>query len=518
MKSNLLIYVACLLCLNAFSQVPNIEWQKSFGGNIHEEAFNIQQTTDNGYIVLGYTNSTNGSVITGHPGGYDIWIAKLSSIGNIVWQRTLGGSQHDWAYNIQQTSDGGYILAGSTDSNNGDVTGNNGNLDYWIVRLNSVGDIIWQKNYGGSDHDYARSIKQTLDGGFIVVGGTSSNNGDVSGNHNALSDYWILKLNSSGEIIWKKCLGGTSHDAAYDIQITSDGGYIITGVSSSLDGNVTGNHGGGSRDFWVVKTNATGDIIWQKSLGGTSEDFSHNIQQTTDNGFIVTGYSSSNNSDVTGNHGNYDCWIVKLNATGDIIWQKSLGGTNIDSAYSTKQTTDGGYIVAGYSSSNDGDVSGNHGNNDMWIIKLNNSGDIVWQKTLGGSADDRAFSIIQTIDGGYVVAGVSWSNDGDLINNQGYGDVWIVKLSPENLSISEHDASKFSIYPNPTNNYIKIQNKENSTANFDYKIIDLIGRIIKIGKSKFNEQINIESLTNGNYIIQVETENGKKTTKKLIKN
>ena len=227
----------------------------------------------------------------------------------IMWQKSLGGSDWDWAYSIQQTSDGGFIVAGGSYSNDVYVTGNHGSTDYWVLKLKPSGDIEWQKSLGGSDADEAFSIQQTSDGGFIVAGYSESNDGDVTGNH-GWYDYWVVKLNTSGAIDWQKSLGGSYSDAAYSIQQTSDDGFIVAGGSYSDDGDVTENHL--SADYWVVKLNSSGNIEWQKSLGGSDDDIATSIQQTSDGGFIVAGYSGSNNGDVTGNHGNVDYWIVKL--------------------------------------------------------------------------------------------------------------------------------------------------------------------------------------------------------------
>ena len=232
--------------------------------------------------------------------------------------------------------------------------------------------IEWQKCLGGTSEDIAYSIQQTSDGGFIVAGETLSNDGDVSGNHGG-RDAWVVKLNSSGDIIWKKCLGGTDHDFAYSIQQTSDGGFIVAGLTGSNDGDVSGNHGGS--DAWVVKLNSSGNILWQKCLGGTDGDYANSIQQTSDGGFIVAGETESNDGDVSGNHGGFDSWVVKLNSSGNIEWQKCLGGTGWDWENSIQQTSDGGFIVAGYTNSNDGDVSGNHGSKDYWVVKLTNEPD-----------------------------------------------------------------------------------------------------------------------------------------------
>ncbi len=435
MKYFIAIVLTLISCkARVFSQTaPSIQWQKTLGGSSWDFANSIRQTTDKGYIVAGYTSS-NDEDVTGNHGNEDYWIVKLDAAGNKVWQKTLGGSGNDEAHSIQQTTEGGYIVAGFTESNDGDVTGNHGNTDYWIVKLDADGNIIWQKTFGGYSYDEAHSIQQTSDGGYIVAGYTFSINGNVTGNHGG-SDYWIVKLNANGKIIWQKTLGGSSYDYANSIQQTKDGGYVVAGRTSSNDGDVTGHHPAiivyDAFDEWIVKLDADGNKIWQKILGGYSYDEAHSIQQTRDGGYIVAGITNSNNGDVTGNHGNADYWIVKLNARGKIIWQKTLGGSSYDEALSIQQTKDG-YIVAGYTASNNGDVTGFHGgNSDYWIVKLDTSENIIWQKTFGGSSWDNAYSIRQTSNGGYIVAGVTSSNDGDVTGHHGIDttDYWIVKLT-----------------------------------------------------------------------------------------
>ena len=263
-----------------FAQAPAIEWQKSIGGSTVEEAKSIEQTTDGGYIVAGYTTSNNGDV-TGNHGNSDYWVVKLSATGTIQWQKTLGGTADDYAQSIQQATDGGYIIAGYTNSNNGNVTGNHGNYDYWVVKLSAVGTIEWQKTLGGTQNEYAYSIQQTRDGGYIVAGYAASIDGDVTGVQGGF-DYWVVKLNSTGTIEWQKTAGGSSADIAFSIRETSDGGYIIVGVTLSNDGDVSGYHGGFGYDSWIVKLSGTGNIQWAKTLGGTNDDIIWSIKQTAD--------------------------------------------------------------------------------------------------------------------------------------------------------------------------------------------------------------------------------------------
>ena len=509
------IFLLLLVLHTIFSnaQPPSIQWQKSLGGPGGDHAQSIIQTLDGGYIVAGLCSS-NGGNVTGNHGSSDYWIVKLSTTGIIQWQKSLGGTSVDGANSICQTTDGGYIVAGYSNSNNGNVTGNHGSQDYWIVKLSSTGIIQWQKSLGGTSNEEANSIYQTTDGGYIVAGYSFSSDGDVTGNHGS-RDYWIVKLTSTGIIQWQKSLGGTGSDIALSIKQTLDGGYIIAGLSTTFNnGDVTSSHGSG--DYWIVKLTSTGVIQWQKSLGGTSNDEAYSVIQTTDGGYIVAGHSYSNNGDVTGTHEGGDYWIVKLTSAGVIQWQKSFGGTRFDEAYSIIQTTDGGYVVIGNSESNDGDVTGNHEGGDYWIVKLSSTGVILWQKSLGGSEWEYAYDVIQSIDGGFVVAGYSNSTDGDVTGNTG-ADYWIVKLSPDNLSSTTFaDTNTFTIFPNPT--------KENLTIKLDYfihyqeiTITDILGKTIHYQKlNGLITTINTNNFKKGIYFLNL-IEGSIKTIKKFIK-
>ncbi len=521
MKHITLLLATALCTVNAFAQAPNIEWQKTFGGTGNDYPLSIQQTTDGGYIVSGHTYSNDGDISGNHSinGNADICVLKLNSSGGIVWRKILGGEFSDVARSIQQTTDGGYIIAGITNSNNGDISGNHGMTDIWVVKLNDIGAIIWQKTLGGTGDDYATSIQQTTDGGYVVAGSSNSNDGDVSGNHstNGNADFWVVKLNVTGTIVWQKTLGGTGFDCSNSIQQTIDGGYIATGYTNSSDGDVLGNHG--QFDIWVVKLNAIGVIIWQKTLGGTADDIGTKVQQTTDSGYILAGQTKSNNADVSGNHGSDDAWVVKLSPTGAIIWQKTLGGTGRDYATSIKQTTDGGCILIGSTYSNDGDIFENHGVYDFWVVKLNPTGAILWQKTLGGTVDEIGNDVQQTTDGGYIATGYAGSNNGDVSGNHGGIDFWVVKLSPEIVATSAvaDNAANIIVCPNPTNDFFIIQNTQNTNETFVYKIVDLLGREIIQSKSAFGEQINIKTLATGSYILQIKTESGAELYEKIVK-
>ncbi len=411
------LFLLFLLSLTARAQAPDIVWQNALGGSENDVAKAITRTPDGGFAVAGQTNSSNGDVSSKN-GFSDAWVVKLDASGNLVWQKTVGGPNLDDARAITATSDGGFVVAG--------VMPSDGSSDAWVVKLDASGNTVWQKTYGGTSSDVANAITATSDGGFVVVGTTASNDGDVSGNNGSF-DYWILKLNASGELLWQKTLGGSDADFGEAITLAGDGGYVVAGYSSSNDGDVSGNNG--ERDAWVVKLDASGNLVWQKSLGGSNQDFATAITMTSDMGFVVSGPTASSDGDVTGNKGSRDFWVVKLDASGNLVWQKTLGSTGFDVSNAVVTTSDGGIVVAGGVPTNDGDVTENKGGYDIWVVKLNASGNLVWQKSYGGTLVDEASALTTTSDGGLVVAGSTESNDGDASGNQGARDFWVVRLA-----------------------------------------------------------------------------------------
>jgi hypothetical protein len=419
------IGINCFLLFPLTTTAQEIEWEGNYGGSLDDKAYSVQATDDGGYIMAGYSRSDDGDV-SGHNGGTDFWVVKLDGSGSIEWEESYGGSFGEQANSIQPTDDGGYVVVGLSASSDGDVSENNGNLDYWVVKLDGSGNIEWEENYGGSGEDEATSIQATDDGGYIVAGQSNSNDGDVSGN-NGEWDYWVVKLDDSGSIEWEGSYGGSDWDKATSIQATDDGGYIVVGESNSSDGDVFENNG--LDDIWVIKLDSSGNIEWEGNYGGSFDEIAHSIQTTGDGGYIMAGSSSSNDGDVSEKLGNSHYWIVKLDSSGNIGWEESYGGSNGNVAESIQATDDGGYIVAGQSNSNDGDVSGNNGGFDYWVVKLDSSGNIEWEGSYGGSDWDRAYSIQATDMGDYIVAGYSSSSDGDVSGNNGEQDYWIVKLS-----------------------------------------------------------------------------------------
>jgi hypothetical protein len=544
MKIKLLTLVFFCFQANAFfSQSLNIEWQKCLGGNYEDSTLlndsityystgidvlqKIRKTTDNGYIVVGTTGSNNYDVIGNH-GLNDIWVVKLNNSGAIEWQKCYGGSFNDYGNDIQQTSDGGYIVCGSTNSNDGDVVGFHGNPtyanynynDFFILKITNTGSIQWKKSLGGNGDEKAFSVTQSNDGGFIISGYTNTNNnGDVSGyNPNNLSssstDAWVVKLNSSGNFVWKKCFGDNEDDELTNIKELNDGSLLFAGTTESYIGN--GNHG--STDFWLVKTDANGVVQWQKLFGGSGRDIFKSLEVTSDQGFILTGETFSHNGDVS-NTLNFtssysDIWVLKLDAIGNIEWQRCYGGTMSESGNDIIQTSDGGFAITGNTTSFNGNVSYNYGSQDFWLLKINSTGFLVWQKSLGGTNDDVSNSLVATADGGFVLAGYIESNDynSTITGALGNGDGWVVKLGPYN-NLTDSESFDYSFSPNPTKNLITL--KSDKILNKQIKILDQFGRIILESKIESTEtQIDLGELSSGIYFLQME---GQNNLQKIIK-
>jgi hypothetical protein len=407
---------------------PTIIWQRTVGGTKADEIRHLVNTPDGGCVFTGFSKSIDGDVSI-NKGDDDLLVAKMDAFGNIEWLKTYGGNGQEWGRHIQLTADGGYIIAGHATSLGDflDVQGNNGGFDYWIVKLNSKGEKQWTKALGGSLLDLGYSIKQTADGGYIAFGGVKSSDGVVAGKNGNDADYWLVKLDSIGNVMWQHAIGGINHEEGSSVALTKDGGYIISGFSDSNTFDVTGNHG--EDDAYIVKTDSLGNIEWARCYGGSAEDAARDALQTADGGYIFAGYTNSLDGDVSSKHDDQDSWVVKLDSAGNIQWEKAIGGGSLEYAYSIEENQDHtGYIVSGHSGSTGGNVTGNHGLYDIWVTELDLTGKIVWQKSLGGSDNDYGRSITQTINGDYLVAGYVNSFDGDVTNKKGASDGWIVRL------------------------------------------------------------------------------------------
>ncbi len=372
--------------------------------------------------------------------GYD----EALFLGEIDWVKSFGGTDEETAQSVIHTNDGGYAVLGYSKSTDGDLEGKSIPVnDYWVLKLDEEGNVDWSKTYGGSKDDRGQAIIQTSDGGYAVTGYAMSDDGDGS-NNEGFHDNWILKLDQLGAIEWEKSFGFSGHDHSYDILQTADGGFFFAGfldITAALDdgtyykGNFLTRHGVG--EFWGTKIDANGNLEWRSYYGGTNNDRAHAVIEADDGSFVMAGFSESEDYDISNTKGSYDFWVIKLSATGELLWERSFGGSGIEIAYDIAKTDDGAYVVTGNTFSTDKDISMNHGESDIWLIKIDDNGKLLWEKTFGGSQFDAAQGVSTTYDGGFIITGNSKSIDGDANENQGENDIWIIKTDPEgNLDLA----------------------------------------------------------------------------------
>lgn len=429
--------------LNLHAQVVT-EWEKTMGGSDDDRATSIAQTMDGGYVVTGFSKSTSGD-ITGNHGGFDFWVAKLAMNGQLDWQQNFGGYGKDQAAAVKECEDGSYIIAGTTLSKDGNAVRDDGKsstkADFLVIKVNQFGDLLWQKKLGGSLDETANDLALGKDGSVYVVGTALSGDVDLNKNHGE-EDAWIVKLDSKGKLIWQKAIGGKLKDEARSVKATPDGGCIVVGGSQSSDGDIQKNKGG--EDLVAIKFNASGSVEWAKNFGGKKDERAEEVGISPDGNYVIAGYSSSNDGDLSKNAGAKDVWVLKVSKKGELIWQNSLGGSKNDVAESINIVPNVGFVIAGTTNSNDGDVDKNKGASDLWVIKLDQKGKKIWEKNLGGSSQDVGMSVAQTFDAGYIVAGFSNSSDQDVSETKGFWDYWILKLKevpPRITAVCYEDAN-----------------------------------------------------------------------------
>jgi len=367
------------------SIIVKVGWSKTYGGTGGDVVYSILQTSDGGYLLAGRTNSFGS-------GDYDMYLVKTDANGSEEWSQTFGGAYSDYANSVIQTFDGGYLLVGRTSSFG------NGSSDMYLVKTDANGSEEWSKTCGGEGFDWAQSVIQTSDGGYLLGGYTQSFG-------NGSSDMYLVKTDANGSEEWSKTFGGKVDDKIYSILQTSDGGYLLGGYTLSF--------GNGNNDMYLVKTDASGNEEWSKTFGGENNDYVNSVLQTSDGGYLLGGMTYS-----FGN-GDGDMYLVKTDVSGNEEWSKTFGGTNRDYNWSTHQTSDGGYILGGHS-----DSFGN-GEYDMHLVKTDASGNEEWSKTFGGTNRELLWSILQTSDGGYLLGGYT-----DSFGN-GNGDMYLVKTDSE---------------------------------------------------------------------------------------
>lgn len=402
---------------------PQVQWTKCFGGVDAEYAGDVKQTPDKGFIIAGSSTSSNTGDVGPNHGDRDVWVVKLDSALNIEWEKLLGGTLEDGGNSVELTPDGGYMIAGYTYSNDGDVLGNHGDSDIWVVRLDSQGNIIWQRCYGsgGSHEDKGYQIMRS-GSNYIILAHVGWLNGDVT-TWNGYYDVWIAAINDVGDIQWEKSYGADGYDKPGEMVATNDGGYAFCGQACELVGVLCGDN-----DYLVGKIDSVGNTEWLMEYGGTESNNAYALTALSDGNFVVVGGANANS--------NYDWEIIKVNPYGDVLWQKVLGGSQSEVAYSVEETGDGGLLISGSARSADGNVGGVIGLVDSWLVKLDYNGNIVWKKCYGGSLTESPKKVWEAPNGLIYIFGTTASNDYDVFGNHGSNDLWFCGLSAMDHKIS----------------------------------------------------------------------------------
>jgi hypothetical protein len=459
--------------LSAQTTAPDTTWTQMYSGGLYDWAWQVQQTTDGGYIMVGDTESAGA-------GSFDIGVIKTDENGITEWSQTYGGTSEDRGQSIQLTTDGGYIIAGTTASYGV------GGFDIWLIKIDSEGNELWSKTFGGTSWDWGYYVEQTTDGGYIITG--CKDPGIYS-----IWDIYLIKTDSEGNTLWTKTFGGDSYDVGHCVKQTSDGGYILTGYTYS--------YGAGSSDLWLIKTDGNGNLEWDNTFGDTEPEHGYSVVQSGDE-YIVTGYTKSYGE------GDYDVWLIKTDNLGNEIWNKTYGGTEDDRSFAIQHTSDNNFVVAGFTE------SFGAGNYDMWLLKIDNAGDTLWTKTIGNDKLNRARSIAQTSDGGYILAGDTY------IYEQGEYNYYLVKIDPEQgVGINEKIQTKHSAYcyPNPTSGIFTIQGKDIQSI----EITNVNGQIIRqlsINNEQSSVEIDLSKYGKGVYFITIQTDNQIFTNKIIVNN
>ncbi len=485
-----------------FAQINfTINWENNYGGSDDDYLRNACKSHGNGYILCGASYSSNID-LTGNNGQSDGWLVKTSETGAIEWQKNYGGTSEDYCSHIQATSDGGYIFVGLASSNDGDITGYHGGYgDVWVVKIDSDGNIEWQKCYGGTGYDYGARIFETSTGNFIVGASAGSDDGDIS-TPTEINDFWVFMINNTGNIIWEKTFGSTEFDFLLDMKLTNDGGCVVSGFIGGNGGNVTNYYG--YNDAWVAKLNSTGNLEWEKTFGGTEDDMGNAIAVLPTGDYILAFSSESSDGTMSSNNGDGDMWIAKLSSTTlTLDWEQSFGGSLPEESETILIQADG-ILVGGTTNSFDGNISSNNGQQDAWVIKVDNSGALVWEKNFGGSYQDNVTSVIGLTDNNLVIAGFTNSNDYDIGSNNGMYDFWLANVD---ITTSINDKilheKKISLFPNPARDKINVQGKNILTV----ELYNYSGSCIHSTScnNQNNITINIPVLPDGFYFIKIET-------------
>ncbi|MBU0691704.1 T9SS type A sorting domain-containing protein [bacterium] len=440
--------VALLIGLAA-AQPPDSLWGRSYGGELDDICWSVLPVADGGFLMAGWTESYGA-------GDSDFWLLRTTADGDSLWSHAYGSEAEDMGFTMCQATDDGYMLAG--------VSSASGSEDFWLIKVDSDGTPLWDRRYGGPLDDRCWSIQQTTDGGYILLGWTSSYGAGSD-------DTWLLKVDSEGDSLWSRTFGGSSIDFCYEVKQTSDGGYILTGY--------TGSFGAVNHDIWLIKTDANGDSLWTRMYGGSEQEEARSVVQTPDGGYLIAGWGR------TLTPGNTNFIAIRTDANGDSLWGRTYGGEASDFSNTARPVMGGGYVIAGRS------YSFANGLYDIWMLRINEAGDSLWSASWGGPDADHCISLLQLPDASFVLAG--------LTSTEGAGlQFYLQKTTPDPLPIDDYRSSQpltvsLTACPNPFNSEVRIMYSLPQTDNVTLSVYNLQGQLV--------EHLLSERATAGEYSI-----------------
>lgn len=538
LKSVLLnLFLISALCASA--QAPSILWQHTIGGSDNDSLTSLNVTADGGFIACGVSKSSAGFNKSQNAVGasFDYWVIKFDATGNITWDKTFGGSGIESAPVVTQTSDGGYLVNGSSQS---DIGGNktenavNRSFDFWAVKTDKNGTVQWDNTIGGIQYESAAAVAD-VSNGFMLAGIAHSGAGDDVRQQNLGSnlwaDYWLLKLKKkNGKVLWDRRFGAGNSDVLKSIATTATGNTLLAGYSySPAEYDKTENFIGNC-DFWIIMIDPNGNKLWNKLYGSKFSDFATSIAPTSDGGYIIGGYSNSpagfNKSE--GFVGVTDYWIVKIDSLGNQQWDKTIGGTKGDYLTSIKQTADNGYLLSGYSTSGISGVKTGaaKGNEDIWLVKLDNTGNVLWDKTIGGDLTDKPSNIIELSNGDFIVgassnSAISGDKSENTIGDSGNNDFWIMRLTAAGGSRNNIAASNLSsnvinkgntdpvtkslsmrVSPNPVKTTATVNYTAGKSTNLSLIVYNNNGKVVSratLKSASGTHTVNLSAFANGVY-------------------
>ncbi|TDP58621.1 T9SS type A sorting domain-containing protein [Flavobacterium dankookense] len=516
-------FLALFLLTISTAQSQDILWEKSYGGKHAEYLFDVIPTPDYGFILAGSSLSKKtGNKTEDNRGDLDYWVWKMDEKGELDWQKSFGGTGQDILRCVLLTNEGGFLLAGSSQSAEGldKKESTKGQSDFWIIKLNAQGGEEWQKTIGGSGQDDLTAVVRTKDGGFVIGGSSSSEkSGDKSvGNFGGL-DYWVLKLDKDGKIVWQQTFGGDYNDELRSIAITQDGGYLLGGSSNSSDVGTKTQKSYGASDYWIIKLDKDGNEQWQKTIGGKGDDQLYVVHTAQDGNYLLGGNSNSETGDDkrSSNESGTDFWVIKLDQENkDILWQETYNISKVDILTSLVENDDRSILLGGYAqgsrirgNNKTSRIRGNDklvkGTADYVAIKLNEKGEEKWRKDVGSDGEDILKKVIETRDGGYLMAGTSKGKiSNDRNTSKGGNDFWVVKLKDKQKPKEKKEP--IQAIPNPAVDFTNVivgYEFEKGTAT----VVDLAGHVLQTFEIKERTvPIDLQGYPEGIYIVNIKTE------------